>query len=93
MKTITLKEVKKLVRLANIASVKALAHDKAQLEFCKAFEEIIGVMFDGNSSNGDPIVDIIDYGADEAKIETFPQMLQEYFEGIGLINGKDYLIE
>jgi len=93
MKTITRKGMKKLVRLANIACEKAIAHDEAQIGFCQAFEEITGEQFDGMSMNGDPIVDIIDYGNDVAKQETFVTILNDYLEGVHKTAGVDYLIE
>jgi len=93
MKTITRKQIKTLVRLANIAAQKAIAHDEAQAQFCYAFEEITGEQFDGMSANGDPIVDIIDYGNVSANRESMVSMINDYLEGIRKEAGKDFLIE
>ncbi len=93
MKTITQKGMKKLVRLANIAAQKAIAHAEAQAKFCYAFEEITGEQFDGMSNRGDAIVDIIDYGNSVTTSDEFTRLLDDYLDGVHKIAGVDYIIE
>ena len=78
MRTITQKEIKKFVLLANRASRAAMVHDRAQHDFMMHFQSIFGETLESNdqkSGSDDPLVDIIDYGTNITDIKEMTEII------------------
>ena len=83
MTTVTRKQIKTLVMLANKCSKIASAHAHAVDAFTAEFEKITGVAFDVTPKGfEDPIVDVIQYGVCNATVENLTKEISDYCEDI-----------
>jgi putative heme iron utilization protein len=95
MRTITRKEIKKLVTLANRSARAAMVHDNAQKKFMNLFESILGEPLDFSdqiTGSDDRLVDVIDFGHNFTDEEDMIEMINNIIDDNKTFKG-NFLIE